>query len=230
MLAKEQIKLVAFGDSLTAGALVGKEDNYVAMLEKSTGLSIVNSGVPGNTTEQALKRLNKDVLLHNPDLVIVQFGMNDSVLDGPSRPKVSIEKYYQNLLTIITEIKKNGAIPILMTIHPIIEGDTSYYYYNRHDPKFYLPYGGVNNLISLYNDAIYDLAEDTQTIVIDIAKGFNDAIRSGQSLEQLLVSLKNSTTADGVHPTKLGHTIYAEKTLEVLNEMLYKPLDNTSNL
>ncbi|MEA1952154.1 MAG: exo-alpha-sialidase, partial [Planctomycetota bacterium] len=59
---------------------------------------VTNSGVPGDTTEGARKRFKKDVLDHNPHLVVIQLGANDSAIDvwkdPPAKsPRVSLEQY-----------------------------------------------------------------------------------------------------------------------------------------
>ena len=42
---------------------------------------IINAGIGGHNTENARARLQKDVLSKNPDVVIIQFGINDAAID-----------------------------------------------------------------------------------------------------------------------------------------------------
>lgn len=62
--AGEQI--VAFGDSITAGAGVGPQAAYPSVLSQKLGLPIVNLGRGGDTTATALNRLQQDVIPADP--------------------------------------------------------------------------------------------------------------------------------------------------------------------
>ena len=73
--------IVALGDSMTAGYGVAPESSYPAQLEKqlrTRGLNyrVINLGVTGSTTTQALSRMNR-ALSAQPDIVIIQLGGND---------------------------------------------------------------------------------------------------------------------------------------------------------
>lgn len=56
---------------------------------------MINSGVGGNTSREALDRIGKDVLVYRPDLVMVEFGGNDATPD-PNR-EVSPDEFEENL-------------------------------------------------------------------------------------------------------------------------------------
>ena len=49
--------VLALGDSLTAGYGAGKGEDYPTQLAQITGWKIINGGVSGNTSAQALERL-----------------------------------------------------------------------------------------------------------------------------------------------------------------------------
>jgi len=75
--------LVCLGDSLTAGygaTTPGYDDasrSYPAFLQNKVTIPVINAGKSGNTTAQALARVDKDVLSHNPQIVIIILGAND---------------------------------------------------------------------------------------------------------------------------------------------------------
>lgn len=98
------------GDSLTAG--VGASDpthGLVTQLEQRLNVSIINKGVSGDTTKDALARL-PDVLSEKPDILIVLLGGNDYLKHVPEA------ETFANLRTIITKAQSEGALVILVAI------------------------------------------------------------------------------------------------------------------
>ncbi len=96
--------LVCFGDSITAGyGLDSVNQSYPSDLERllaSRGYHyhVINQGVSGNTTKDAVARVNAIVALH-PDVVLVEFGGNDG-LRG-----LSLEITRKNLDTVLTALQ-----------------------------------------------------------------------------------------------------------------------------
>jgi acyl-CoA thioesterase I len=75
------MKLVAFGDSLTAGYLLPADQAFPAVLQKALrkdgfNVSVVNAGVSGDTTSGGLARLDWSVP-EGTDAVILELGAND---------------------------------------------------------------------------------------------------------------------------------------------------------
>lgn len=76
-------RIVAFGDSLTAGLGVAAEEAYPARLQRrldEQGLRyrVINAGVSGDTTAGGVRRMDW-VLKSRPDLVILELGGNDGL-------------------------------------------------------------------------------------------------------------------------------------------------------
>jgi acyl-CoA thioesterase-1 len=75
--------IVCFGDSLTAGMGAGgpnvedRSKSYPAYLQEKVNVPVVNAGISGETTTDALFRMNRDVLSLSPQVVLVEFGGND---------------------------------------------------------------------------------------------------------------------------------------------------------
>src|SRR5688572_3829946 len=63
-------KIVCLGDSITRGIGASSGSDYPSLLARDLGMHVVNAGVKGDETEDVLKRLEADVLSHNPWLVI----------------------------------------------------------------------------------------------------------------------------------------------------------------
>jgi acyl-CoA thioesterase-1 len=103
--------IVAFGDSLTAGAGVQPSMNYPAKLQAKIDGSghryrVVNAGVSGDTSSQGLNRVQSVISLH-PAIVIVEFGANDGLRGIPP------DATTRNLLAIIGRLQSSGAKVIL---------------------------------------------------------------------------------------------------------------------
>ena len=69
--------VLALGDSLTSGVGASSDAAYPAALQQLTGWKVVNGGVSGDTSAQALARLPGLLQQHQPALVIVSIGGND---------------------------------------------------------------------------------------------------------------------------------------------------------
>jgi len=69
--------VLALGDSLTSGTGATPATSYPAVLAGLSGWSVVNAGVPGDTSAQALQRLPALLQEHQPALVLVSIGGND---------------------------------------------------------------------------------------------------------------------------------------------------------
>jgi len=102
-VAAPEKTLVCFGDSITAGYGLDANQSYPAALErllkaKGYPYRVVNQGVSGNTTKDAVTRVKAIVALH-PDVVLVEFGGNDG-LRG-----LSMDVTKRNLDTVLTTLE-----------------------------------------------------------------------------------------------------------------------------
>lgn len=104
-------RIVAFGDSLTAGLGVAAEEAYPAELQRrleALGLRyrVINAGVSGETTAGGLRRVPW-ILRSKPEIVILELGANDG-LRG-----LRIEETKANLERIIQQLQQSGTQVIL---------------------------------------------------------------------------------------------------------------------
>ncbi|WP_188995495.1 SGNH/GDSL hydrolase family protein [Paenibacillus nasutitermitis] len=201
--------IIGFGDSITAGVHLSPQDTYLYKLGAAFGCDTYNAGVPGQTTADALLRHHEEVLMNKPDLCILQFGMNDHVMEAPNRNKVPGTNFQANLIKMIEEQKTHHISVLLCTIHPIIEGDTDTYYYNRHPQQWYGT-KGANQWISEYNQLIRDIAGHYGCMVADVEVYWKLKIASTHRLESFIRTIENAGMDDGVHPTSLGQQLYYE--------------------
>ncbi len=116
--AKQEVKnigskgknIICFGDSVTFGYGANPGEDYPAALGKMVKLPVINAGVDGDTTFAALERLENDVLIKGPRLVIVEFCGNDFL------KKIPKEDTVKNIAKIISRIQDTGAMAALVDI------------------------------------------------------------------------------------------------------------------
>ncbi|MDP3092811.1 MAG: arylesterase [Nitrospira sp.] len=104
-------RIVAFGDSLTAGLGVAADETYPAELQRrldAIGLRyrVINAGVSGETTAGGLRRVPW-ILRGKPEIVILELGANDG-LRG-----LRVEETKANLEHIIQQLQQSGTQVIL---------------------------------------------------------------------------------------------------------------------
>lgn len=105
--AEPAIRIVAFGDSLTAGYMLPASAAFPAQLEAKlrarghAGIEVINAGVSGDTTASGVERLEW-AISGKVDAVIVELGANDSLRGLP--PALA----RKNLDAIITRLRDKG--------------------------------------------------------------------------------------------------------------------------
>jgi len=179
--------VLAFGDSLTA------RSGWVGMLGGFIGTEVINAGVGGDTTNNAITRFENDVLEKNPDVALVCFGMNDQAQSTSKKgPNVALETYIKNMTSIITELQKNGTDVILIAPHDAYAGQG---YYKPGEYGLDYAYGNmkvfceaVRAMAVQYNCGLIDIYAETQSV--DMGKFLNKG--------------------DGIHQSPEGHTLWAK--------------------
>ncbi len=213
--------LVTFGDSTTAPREVdGKALRvYANILEEDLvrrGIRgrVINAGVGGNNTDQARARFETDVVAHDPDLVIIQFGLNDSCIDlwdGKDHPRISLETYTANLRYFVETLLEEDCDVILMTANPMRWTEPLLKLYG-HAPYDVKDPWGFNLTNRKYADAVRALAADLDVPLVDVYQGFYDyGGVAGQAAEDLLL--------DGMHPNDRGHAMIAKWLLEAMAKL-----------
>ena len=118
-------KIVAFGDSLTAGYGLRPEENYPELLQKrltADGLDyeVVNAGISGDTSAGGVRRIDWALGGGDVKVVIVELGAND-ILRG-----LDIAEMKENLGIIIEHAKKRGAQVLLAGMKAPTSSGTDY--------------------------------------------------------------------------------------------------------
>ena len=205
--------IVVFGDSTTAPR--GELIVYSVLLEaelRKRGLpvNVINSGVRGNTTEDAARRFERDVIVHRPALVVLQFGINDSAIDvwktpPATQPRVSLEKYRENLRNFVWLLKQRGVRVVLMTPNPLRWTPRLIEMYG-HPPYDVTQLEGFNVTLDPYADAMREIAAGADIPLVDIMAAHRE--ETLHTAEPLL--------SDGMHPNQRGHALVAERLVDLI--------------
>ena len=128
--------IVAFGDSLTYGTGAESQAAYPAVLSTLIHHPIINAGVPGETTTEAIARLPQVLDQHHPKLVLLCLGGNDML------HKTAASTIAQNLRALIQTIQASGASVVLIGVpEPRLFGGAPAFYADIAD-ELKLPYEG----------------------------------------------------------------------------------------
>ena len=205
------ITIVAFGDSVTHGAVAEGEIDYDTVywnrLRKKLNavrnyvpINVINAGIGGDYANAALLRVDKQVLKHEPDLVIVCFGLNDV-----NRKK---EEYLYSLEEIFKKCLSAGVDCIFMTpnmLNTYVADDA---------PKNHAGYAAKT--AEMQNSGRMD---DYMTSACELARGMGVTVCDCYSKWKEL-SLTQDTTlmlANRInHPSREMHELFAQSLFDII--------------
>ena len=167
--------IVAFGDSLTHGTGADSEQNaYPAVLATISGRTVINAGVPGETTAEGLQRLPEVLAAHQPKLVLLCLGGNDMLRNQ------NLDATEANLRQMIQTIRTSGAHVLLIGVpEPKLFSGTADMYEKLAD-EFDLPFEGeiLNDVLKnprLKSDPIHANAEGYRKVAERLAELLKEA-------------------------------------------------------
>jgi len=115
---RDALRIACLGDSQTFGLGVGDEESWPAVLGSTLragggapAVEVLNFGVPGYESEQELAQLEARVIAFDPDLVLLGFFMNDSVIGDTDRARA--QAAYSGLIRTLAPGDRPGFLPWL---------------------------------------------------------------------------------------------------------------------
>lgn len=105
-----EASVLALGDSLTQGVGAKADEAWPSLLAERTGWDVINAGISGDTSAQALERLPDLLQEHAPALVVVSIGGNDFLR------QMSAETAQANIRRICQQAKDSGAQVLLVAV------------------------------------------------------------------------------------------------------------------
>ncbi|UCF31567.1 MAG: SGNH/GDSL hydrolase family protein [bacterium] len=158
----------AFGDSITDGYGVARSFVFHAA-DRIRGATphlewtILVRGMSGETSTEALYRLDRDLLSQDPDLVTVNFGVNDA-FSG-----ISPERFADNLKTMVHRVKENGCGRIVLLSSEVI------------------PEPEAERQVLPYWDAMRRTADDTGSVYADVNGYWQKLIDAGRNQWDMII-------------------------------------------
>ena len=194
LLVKDGQKVAFLGDSITAQGweVPGGYVKLVTAGLATLGVHItpIPAGVSGNTSQDMLGRLDRDVISKKPDWMTLSCGVND-VWHGPSG--VPLDGYKKNITAILDQCSAAGIKVLVMTATVIGEGDND-----------------NNRKLAAYNDFLRQIAKERGLPLAEENGAFQAAIKANPRRGDMPGVL----TGDGVHPIAPGHQLMAQTIIQ----------------
>jgi lysophospholipase L1-like esterase len=218
LVAKEII--VAIGDSITQadthwtlnghkntiqGGWVTRLEN---LLEKDFPgeYKVINKGINGDTALGVLQRLDRDVILLQPDIVIIAIGTNDIFTRLSADPSSTPDAYQSTISRIFNKLQLN--LPDTPVFAMGMTTSLRKYTHIRFG-NFLPQQDAVQAVFIDYNNILRKLTKDYKYFYVDL---------TSQWPEDIEVSWK--FCADGIHPNDAGY--------DLMTEILYDALQQTA--
>ena len=199
------VRIITLGDSITKGSRPGVKPTatfaalaQAALCAQGSRVQVHNIGIGGERTDQALERLERDVIRQRPHLVTVMYGTNDGWVDeGKAESRLSEERYEANLREIVRRLRAARIEVVLMT-------EPKFGEQNRKNGLGEDP----NGRLARYVERCRTVARDLEVPLVDHFDGWTVEQGRGRTLQ--------AWTIDGCHPNAGGHADLAARLVPVL--------------
>jgi lysophospholipase L1-like esterase len=187
-------KIIFFGDSITQQGV--KPGGYVDLIRKkldSSKYEVIGAGIGGNKVYDLYLRMEDDVLVKKPDVVVIYIGVNDVWHKLTSKTGTDQNKFVKFYQGLINKIQGGGAKVILCT--PAVIGEKK---------------NGANEMdseLDKYAAEIRTLATKNNLPLCDFRKLFTDYDLQNNTEDVA----KGVLTVDGVHMNPKGNQLLADQ-------------------
>lgn len=202
---KDGETIVFLGDSITAQG--AGEKGYVTLfreaIEKSrpdSGIKIIGAGIGGNKVPNLEARLDKDVLSHKPDAVVIYIGIND-VWHSTRGQGTEIAAFETGLRSLIKRCNDAGARVVLSTPSVIGEKDDGS--------------NELDKMLNEYTAVSRNVARETGATLLDLRAAFVANLKEYNTANES----QGILTTDGVHLNDAGNRFVAVRMLEAVGEV-----------
>jgi len=163
------VTIVAFGDSITAGYCVRRGFPSVwkeLLAEKypEAVVEMINSGTCGDTSMDGVARLDWAALSYEPDLITINFGINDCALG------LDLEEFEMNFVEMVRRIRAGPNSEILLLSSQPLETP---------------PY---DRLVQDYYQAVKRVAKQMDVGFVDVYEAWMQRVRQDTPLVSMILS------------------------------------------
>jgi lysophospholipase L1-like esterase len=163
------VTIVAFGDSITAGYCVRRGfpslwKELLAEKYPEAVLEMINSGTCGDTSMDGLARLDWAVLSYEPDLITINFGINDCALG------LDLEEFEMNFVEMVRRIRAGPNSEILLLSSQPLETP---------------PY---DRMVLDYYQAVHRVAKEMDVGFVNVYGAWMRKVNAGMPLGSMILS------------------------------------------
>jgi len=197
-LPQKRSRIIFFGDSITQqgvqpGGYVTRIDSMCRIENKSALYEFIGAGIGGNKVYDLYLRMDSDVLMKNPDIVLIYIGVNDVWHKATSGTGTDADKFERFYNAIIKKLKDRNIKVILCTAAVIGEKTD---FSNQQD-------GDMNQ----YCNIIRHIAANNNLPLVDLRKAFLDYdLRNNPDNKD-----RGILTTDRVHLNAKGNQLVADE-------------------
>lgn len=187
--SKNEIRLGFIGGSITEDDKYRNHIiSYLSLKYPKNSFIEIKGGVAGTPSYLGVHRIDRDVLNHDPDIVFIEFSVNDYSSE--------MNLFERSMEGMIRKTLKKNPNTLIAFIGTGAEGYLTDYYFKGSTPEMVISHAEI---ASYYNIPY-----------INVGKAFSDYIvRSGDEIKKYL--------PDGVHPNSAGGKIYADEICNYLD-------------
>jgi len=210
------VVIVALGDSVTHGLMeinvLEQEAAYHHQLWKmlikrypGCVFSVINAGVGGDSAPGGLVRLERDVTRHQPDLLLVAYGLNDS-----GGGDAGLVNYTHALSEIVGRTRRDThADVVLLTPSFMNTRDNDKVAKEHHGHVAAFMQRMTDGTLSRYAQAMRDVGAKLHAPIADVYAEWDALARKGVDTTAMLRNGLN-------HPDAVGHKIAADAVMRII--------------
>lgn len=206
------LNVVFMGDSMTFGQYIDPRTRWTELVQRAVreeygtraeNFWFINSGISGNTTRMGLERFPHDVQQYSPDIMTLQFGLNDgNCWDSDNGlPRCSAPAFRANLVEMIDRARAFGARQIIVQTNSRTL---------RHE-KMCSGYS-MEEANEKYSVILREVAREKETMLCDVREAFEPF--SQEELAELILP-------DLLHLSEKGSKVWAA----AITPLLFQAID-----
>lgn len=198
-------RVIFFGDSITGFGV--QPNGYISVMQKLlaqqniSNYELLSAGISGNKVYDLLVRMNNDVIVHSPDIVVLWVGVNDVWHTNNLFAEPDTAEFEKNYTLIIEKLLANKIQ--LMLVTPAIIGEKR----DNTNP--------LDKDLQNHCEVIRAIADTYKLPLCDMHELFHLYEMNYNKAN----AIKGILTVDGVHLNDMGNRFAAGEILKVLKEM-----------